>query len=160
MKAFSLLLATTAAFSFAAHADEEVISGTWYESDYQFAMSTEWEDVQGTWGESRYKLVWDSYDKILKGDTAGVYQELEFDDGAKLILGESYCGWIDLAYTEEDTVHLTGNKCLEPVDQTFADKAEMLAWVKDNVLPEMITEFPEPAREPVLNFLKRIINPF
>lgn len=158
MKKFLLIAALV--FSQFASADEEVVSGHWFEDDYAFYMSTDWEDVSGSWGMSRYSLYWDSFNNLLQGTTAGVRQELEFDNFSKTISGESYCGWIDLQYTESSLVHLKGNFCLAPVDMIFASKAEMLEWIKKDILVKMVEEFPEPAREPVHNFLKRIINPY
>jgi hypothetical protein len=162
MKTLALaLLAFSTLAPTRSHAEQEVISGTWLDRDYQFAMSDEYQDVLGSWGDSRYELVWDSDYNLLKGETAGVQQQLEFDDDNNWIFGESYCGWIDLSYTESDTaVDLTGTSCLESVEQSFATKHEMLDWIKAEILPELLSEFPEPARLPVHAFLSRIMQPF
>ena len=155
MLATFLLVASTFA-----RAEQHVISGHWYADDYQFAMSDEWEDVQGTWGDSRYTLTWDSYTKTLTGNTAGVTQKLEFDTYNQIILGETYCGWFDLSYTTGTPVTLKGEHCRDRIEKNFSNLEDMMAWIHVNTLTNLVTEFPEPAREPVLKFLQKTIQPF
>lgn len=142
-----------------ARAEQIVLQGKWYNDDYQIAMSTEWEDIQGTWGDTRYKLVWDSQWQKLEGKTAGVKQEFEVDPSAGMILGDSYLGWIDLRYVKAPILKITGNLWQKPVNLEFANEAMARDWIHSQILREFVSEFPEPTREPVFEFLKRIVQP-
>ncbi len=145
-----------------ANADESqeniTLTGTHYDQDYIFVFNPIWEDIQGSWGENHYSLAWDSDYKIMKGQTAGVEQKVEFSEMLGQIFGEVGCGWVDLFYAASEPWILKGRFCLDQnLSIAFESEEEMKNWVEEKVATEMSVEFPEPTRVEIAGFLKRLM---
>ncbi len=150
----TLLFSATSAL---AHAELHVIRGVHFDSDYEFAMSDEYEDLHGSWGNSRYDLVWDSYRGVLEGYTGGEEERLVIDSQMKWIELTAYCGWGDLEYSDQAPWRVWGTLCLEKVDKVFETQEASQAWMKNELVSRMITEFPEPAKVDVQKFLEGLL---
>lgn len=132
--------------------------GQHFNEDYLFVLNPVWEDVTGSWGRNQYVLAWDSDFKILSGKTAGVSHEVEFSAELLEVYGDVGCGWVDLSFTNSAPWSVEGRFCLEDkIQMTFDSQALMNDWLESKVSREMVVEFPEPTREEVFEFLKRLI---
>lgn len=138
-------------------AAQTTIQGTYLEMDYQFVMNDEYQDVLGTWGEARYKLEWDEYTHILQGSTITEEEYFEYDQLNGRVYLTIRCGYGQLDLIKSSTYRVKGMMCQTPIDQVFPDEQSALDFIVKRSVVEIVTEFPEPAKDTVAQFLNKMM---
>lgn len=132
---------------------QKTIQGTFLDMDYQFAMSDEYQDVKGTWGEAKYSLEWDDNSKILEGSTAIEREDFEYNVFSGIAYLTIRCGYGQLELIRGAAYKVQGIICQQPVAESFSTEKEALEFIIKRSVVELVTEFPEPAKQEVADFL-------
>ena len=145
--------------SFLAHAENVTLSGQHNGLDYLFVLNEQWEDVTGSWGHWNYKIEWNPYSHQISGSTGGADVDLEINPISETISGAPYCGYIDLKYLAYTAAigeaRVKGSICQKTVDLKFKSDAEFKAWINNNVLSALLSEFPPATQAPVTEFFAK-----
>lgn len=166
LRTLALLALTTFGFAQvqAAHSQPlatqsvKVIQGYSKNLPYYFELDDEAQTIRGNWGSWQYAMGVEEKWGDLTGKTGSIDQALEVNKATGQIYVTTACGYMNLKYSSSPSTMVSGDICRKPVNESFANHDDMTEWLKNAILDEMTSEFPNAAKSPVKTFLSKLIS--